>query len=97
MQPGTYQVEFYAQSVIGCGGFVNVLENNGVLFSVSSTGIFECSGTPFVNPHAGGNMAWTQLLGIPSNLTVTVQFVLQANSPAVTFQGGVNLTFLKLK
>jgi hypothetical protein len=74
-----------------------VTENNQVLFPVWSTGIFECSGTPFVNPNPGGNMAWTRLLAIPSNLTVTVQFVIAPGSPAVTFQGEVNLTFLKLQ
>ena len=94
MQPGTYQLEFYAQSVMGCGARVNLTENNGVLLQVISTGVFQCAG-PFPNPNPVGNMAWTSLIEIPPNVTMTLQFALQPNSD-VSFSGGT-LIFLKLQ
>jgi hypothetical protein len=94
MQPGTYQVEFYAQSVMGCGASVNLTENNGILVQVISTGVFQCAG-PFPNPNPVGNMAWTSLIPIPPNVTMTLQFALQPNS-GVSFNGGT-LIFLKLQ
>jgi hypothetical protein len=90
MQAGTYQVEFYAEPVVGnCGGVGATLDTNNLQVVWVTSGINQCGGAL-----ATGIMAAAQIMVFGSNHML--QFVQLTGGP-LTFVQGATLIFTKLQ
>src|SRR5262249_48042690 len=91
MQPGTYQVQFYAGSVLGCGGVFPTIDNIGVGVTWLSSGVIRlplCAPPPPL-----GIIAGAVIMQFSSNQILRFDVTPQPTS----FPIGATLIFTKLQ